>query len=836
MKIPRLTIILNLLTLLFLCTACENSAKKEGQKKNQSDDVHLRAPAYPLVTHNPNFSLWSMGNELNGQPTQHWTGTDQSLLGILKVDDEYYRFLGAETKSYQTVLPATDESMYQAAYTETKPGKNWNTTDFDDKSWKNGKAPFSDDKSQAKTLWTSEDLWYRRTFDLKDTDLKSLYLKIRHDDNVTAYINGEEVFKTEGWKHSFKMVPVEESVIKKLKKTDNVLAIHVRNTAGGQWLDAGLVTDAPSMDNIEVKKAEQTNVTLNAMQTIYTFDCGGTALTATFTSPLFLDDLDLLSRPISYLSVDVDFKDGEEHETKIYLGAASAFAVNTAQQEVEAEAMKVDGMSVLKTGTTSQPVLQKKGDDLRIDWGYFYLATASDNTTTTITSTNDALGALKGQKSQDSETKKTGKNLMLNTVTDYGSISKNINQVYMLGYDELYSINYFGDQLKPWWKKDGGDMTQLLSKSKSQYSSIIDKAKSFDKELYSDAKKAGGQKYADLCVLAYRQAIAAHTLVEAPNGDLLWLSKENNSNGSINTVDLTYPSAPLFLVYNPDLEKGQMNGIFHYSESGRWKKPFAAHDLGTYPIATGQTYGEDMPVEEAGNMVILALAIAQQEGNAEYAKEHWETLTTWSEYLMESGFDPANQLSTDDFSGHLARNANLSIKAIMAIASYGKLAGMLDQPETKEKYISAAKDMAKKWMEIDKDGDHYSLAFGQKDTWSQKYNLVWDSILDLNIFPKEVADTEIDFYLKNQNKYGLPLDSRETYTKSDWIMWTATLADTEEDFKAFIEPIWLFANDTPDRVPLSDWHWTIDGKHRGFKARSVVGSYYLKMLKDQVKK
>lgn len=799
---------------------------------------NFRAPAYPLISHDPYFSIWSTTDKLTSSPTKHWTGTNQSLTGLINVDGTVYRFMGDEEKTYRTLLPTADETNYNAKYVENQPQSGWENISFNDADWKTGVAPFGNEKTMDKTLWNSNNIWFRRTFDLKKIDFKKLYLKINHDDNVEVYLNGEKIYSKTGWVSKFAYIELDDAARNLLKTGKNVLAIHCANTAGGSHLDAGLVTEPlPNIHQTKIEVADQKSVDMNATQTIYNFTAGKIDLTLTFTSPLLMDNLELLSRPVSYIAYKVKSNDNKAHDVQVYFGASTDIAANVPAQAVSTQKYASNSLSILKAGTTEQPVLQKKGDDLRIDWGYMYVAVPkSDGGNQYITSAADAMESFTQKTSV--KTVSNGKHLVLNTMIPLGKISNQPKEKFiLLGYDELYAVQYFHQNLKPWWKLDPSKTIESeLGAAAKDYQSIIQKCQDFNQDMQNAAVKAGGENYAKLCVLAYRQSISAHQLVKSPQGELLFLSKENFSNGSINTVDVTYPSAPLYLVYNPDLLKGMLSGIFYYSESGQWTKPFAAHDLGTYPLANGQTYGEDMPVEESGNMLILTAAIAKAEGNADYAKKHWKVLTTWAEYLNKSGFDPANQLSTDDFAGHLARNANLSVKAIEALGCYAMLADMLGNKETADTYQKNVKQMVPKWMELADAGDHYALTFNDKNTWSQKYNMAWDKVLNLNLFPKSVYEKEIKFYLTKQNEYGLPLDSRKTYTKSDWILWTACLTSNQQDFDALINPVLKYTEETSSRVPLSDWHETTNGKMVGFQARSVVGGYFMKMLESKFSK
>lgn len=580
-------------------------------------------------------------------------------------------------------------------------------------------------------------------------------------------------------------------------------------------------------------------------RTIYDFEGAGIHLTATFLTPALPQDLVALSRPLTYLTWSVRSTDGATHSVELWVSASAQLAVNDTQEPVVWGTSHIGDMTVMYVGDNQQPMLQKAGDNLRIDWGWADLAVpAQPGTTTQIVGRTQLEQAVTtAQAESDDIDMPRQARIDLPTMAvhfDLGPVTTSpVVRKAMLAYDDREAVEYMHRQMPDYWRRDGESFAEMLQSAEHEQDALAGRAEGFDRALVADLTAVGGAHYAALAVLAYRQTLAAHKLVADIDGRPRLFSKENSSNGCTDTVDVTYPASPFLLLFNPKLLEAELLPVMDYASLPRWKWPFAPHDIGTYPLANGQVYGggerteeDQMPVEESGNILILFDALARAEGNAKFAAEYWPLLSRWADYLLRFGMDPANQLSTDDFTGHLAHNANLSIKAIISLGAYAQLADRLGKPEVARRYREQAQSMAAEWMKMAADGDHTRLAFDKPGTWSQKYNLVWDRILGLHLFPESLTQEEMRFYLAHQNAFGLPLDNRHTYTKLDWSVWTATLARNRQDFDALIDPVYKFMTESPTRVPLSDWFDTVSGAQVGFQARSVVGGVYIKMLAD----
>ena len=594
---------------------------------------------------------------------------------------------------------------------------------------------------------------------------------------------------------------------------------------------------------------EQVALEVLPTRTLYRFEAAGVELALTFMTPSLPDDLEVLARPATYVTFAVRTRDRRAHRVQIYFDVTGEWTVDTPTQKVVSSRFRLDGVSALRIGSADQRVLERAGDNLRIEWGHLYLAVpkqpgATDALASAPTARTEfaRTGALPSQDELREPCAAQDGCPALTAAFDLDEVrpGTGVSRHLIVAYDDGFAVEYLHRRLRPYWRRNGMQAGELLCAVARDYASLSRRCCAFDAALMADLDAVGGEAYAKLCALAYRQALGAHKLVADWDGTLLYLSKENFSNGCIATVDVTYPSAPLFIALCPALLRGMVEPVLQYAASPRWKFDFAPHDLGTYPVANGQVYGggerteaDQMPVEECGNLLLVAAMLHRVGGHNDLIRQYWPQWGAWAGYLLAHGYDPENQLCTDDFAGHLAHNANLSIKAILALGAFAELCRAEGHAGEAARYRKAAERAAQKWVRAAGDGDHTRLAFDRPGTWSQKYNLVWDRLLGLDLFPPEIAEREMAFYRRTQTPLGLPLDSRKTYTKGDWIVWSACLTGRRGDFEALVEPLCRWCQTTPTRVPLTDWFETTDGRQVGFQARSVVGGLFIGLLRKE---
>ena len=569
-------------------------------------------------------------------------------------------------------------------------------------------------------------------------------------------------------------------------------------------------------------EATLSELTVSATQTRFVSEFGGVRLETRFVTPALPDDLDLLSMPVTLVTFSAVSTDGAQHQVQVQLHLSDRLCYDgEIRPAMAGETLCLDGRDLALCGQKVQKPLCHSGDHVTTDWGYLYL-------------------------SADGKSEAVGDGVQ--AVCSLPAHGQPVRAV--IAYDDIASINYFGDLCKAWYRRDGRQITDAIRFAWQHFDRILNRCAALDEQLEQQALAAGGEEYVQLVNAAWRQTLAAHKLIATPKGEMAYLSKENDSNGCIGTVDVSYPSIPLFLRFCPELVNALCRPVLEFASMPVWTDDFAPHDVGRYPLATGQVYaalkhvgpGEcyppyylypagsqvydpryQMPVEECGNMLIMLQAARAFGADAALADQYRPLLDKWVRYLTQYGEDPGEQLCTDDFAGHLAHNVNLAAKAVVGVACYARLT---DQPE----YMDKARTMAARLLEKMGDKGNTPLTLDGQG-WSMKYNLLWDKVLDLGLLPREFYDAELASYLPRINRYGLPLDSRADYTKSDWICWVAAMADDPATRTALLAPVARMLRESDSRVPFSDWYDTKTGRYMAFIARSVQGGVLALLLR-----
>lgn len=573
------------------------------------------------------------------------------------------------------------------------------------------------------------------------------------------------------------------------------------------------------------------SVKITPTQTISVLKANGVELTVRFWAPVLPDDLDMLSAPVTYLDLSVSSTDGVSHQVEIGLSASSKLCYDgQVPPPMHCRSYGLDGLHTAFIGQQHQRLLGHSGDHITMDWGYLYMASREG----TVESKPHALTF----------------NWELEAKTDAAKAT------ILLGYDDVASINYFGSICRAWYMREGRSIVDALKEFDARHDELIAACNQLDASVMSEAESIGGEDYRLIACAAWRHTFGAHKLIATPEGEMAFLSKENDSNGCIGTVDVSYPSIPLFLKYCPELVNALCRPVLKFAALPVWEHDFAPHDVGRYPYATGQVYGTrqsiahgvihppyylypagtdvydfryQMPVEECANMLIMLEAAMTFGADPTLAENNLPTLDKWVKYLDRYGEDPGDQLCTDDFAGHLNRNINLAAKAIVGIACYSRIMERVGRKQEAQQWYRRAHEMAQSWQQRAKGEYNTALTF-DGNGWSMKYNLVWDLVLDLKLMPSTFYKAETESYLPFINEYGLPLDSRADYTKADWLVWVASMAEEKEVFNKLIAPLAHYLRTTSTRVPFSDWYDTKTGRYVFFIARSVLGGVYMPML------
>lgn len=616
--------------------------------------------------------------------------------------------------------------------------------------------------------------------------------------------------------------------------------------------------NAKKLEGIGVKKAEQTALNVTSFTTDYTFKIGKAELKVSFVSPLLLDDPEETSCPVCYVNYEVI--GAKQAEVSLFLNRRvcyNDFAIET-KKRVSGGVAALDSCEAAFFGLRRQLYLSNNDDSCGADWGYFYLAAKE-----AFYTDDTGLAAYVSSGSKAFPYGEENAWLCAIESASEGRIA--------VAYDDIVAIDYFGSFKKTAYLEKH-TIFEAIENTLASANETDKRLAAFDKDIKARAEKIGKDYYLILAA-SLRQSIAAHRIVRDNEGNVLFLSKENHSNGCIATVDVSYPSIPLYLLYNTEFVKGMMRPIFKFASMPVWTYDFAPHDAGEYPACSGQAYAltnkggkyharygkewtfyetsypvyqlpasfdpynfdRQMPVEECANMLIMLAACYKVDNDASMFREQAETCAKWVNYLVKYGLHPENQLCTDDFAGHLKNNLNLSIKASVGIGAYALLCRAVGQEDLAKKYEKIAKEYAGEITKFSLSFPHSPLTWDSgEETFSVKYNLAFDKHLELGLFPQDFLEKETAYYIERTNTYGVPLDSRKGYTKSDWILWAASLTDDKKKAAAILHPVAEFLKNSPVRAPFTDWYETEDGKKCGFTARSVQGGCFMPLMNKKL--
>ena len=602
---------------------------------------------------------------------------------------------------------------------------------------------------------------------------------------------------------------------------------------------------APSVPNL-TNQMQQIQLEVTPTQSRYVFQGGGVTVYLTFLSPVDATDIERLSMPFGYVIAQAQTNDGNTHNVSLYFDISGEWANGNDSALINWSTKKVahtGGTLQVHTIMPNTPQVLTEYSDYP-SWGTVVWATNSQSGFTWQSGADVAVRSEAISQGSLNDTTDANQPRAINNNWPVFAFNFQLNNltgqpnspiVLAIGHVREPAVSYLGKNVSPLWKSYWSNWENMLSFAYDDVASsaALNRADTLDNTISAQATQANGPHYAGLCAIALRQAFGGVELVGTTARPWLFL-KEISSDGNVSSVDVLHPSMPAFLYTNPYLVQLLLDPVLTYTESGLWPEVYCVHDIGaSYPNATGHNDGggENMPIEESGNMLLMAAAYLNATDSADaaaFALKNYKILKQWANYLISTTLYPGNQLSTDDFAGIIPNNVNLAMKGILGIGAMSQIAHYAGNQHDVEYYSQQASGLIAEWAALAEDpsSQHLDLGYGLAGSWGLKYNAFPNQLLGLNLVPSATLSQEAAWYLQQEQQFGIPFDSQHTYTKSDWEMWTAALTDNSGLRQNLVDELFQFANTTPSRVPFTDWYDTISDTQVGFQARPVIGGIY----------
>ncbi|GAA5906567.1 hypothetical protein JCM5296_000291 [Sporobolomyces johnsonii] len=615
------------------------------------------------------------------------------------------------------------------------------------------------------------------------------------------------------------------------------------------------VSDLSASDVGKMHVARQIAFEYTATRSVFSFLAGGVAFNATFLSPVTPNDELRLSLPFSYLSVDVDPAALKKHDVMVYTDISGEWASGDSSANITWD-FKIHNGAGVHSFSRKDPLLFGEFGE-QAEWGSVVYATMMGNGAVASSGSSKLLRASFVAKGRLSGTQDIRFRAINDDLPVFGfSIPLSVaspRAVFTIGHVRDPYVNYVTPHgqlaLGGLWTTRFPHFRDAVSFFQRSFPRALAEARQFDAQVRCDAQRVSSDDYAAIVELSTRQAFATFELTtgvtpdwKKDQGGMMAFLKELSSNGDAETIDVIFPLHPVLLYANPTLLALLLEPLLVYTHSGLYPNRWPVHDLGTYPNATGYNAGNDepMPVEEAGNMLWMALSYFQLTADKPWVEKHYSVFKQWTTFLVDDGLVPAEQLSTDDFAGTLSNQTDLAVKAIVGIGAMAELAKQTGRWTDWVHYRAVAKAYVKEWSKLaltglDSPHPHVKLTYQDKDSWGLLYNLFGDRILALDLFPRELYEWQSAWYSLKQEKYGVPLDSRHPWTKTDWEVFAAASATDKQTRDMFIDLLVKYLKEGkvdaafPDlyETPTANWpgqdglDWPIY-----FIARPVVGAHF----------